>query len=1337
MDKMIHCLPFYVLLTAHTLIVAPSPQWKHTVYINPLNGNDKESCLSSENVHYACASLDYSISKLKDSTQIILSSDIHLVNNKVRISHSQYISMSGVDSRETTIECPVGSTSGLEFVDVFHLQISRITFKNCGCLFNSTTKGISEEMVLFRSAVYILNSSNVIIESTAFMNNRGVGLVLFDVSGSISLMKSNFSGNVVPESERDTYNGGGGLYIEHTYCTPGLLPQCDFENNHYSNDTTISISDCHFSGNQGSNVPNQSTTLLVFQQKTNSRRLGNGGGITVTLKGVSHQNTVAVTGCTFENNSAGFGGGLDIQLQDYVTDNILQIRNCQFVNNFATNGGGGMFIGIFYYEGDTVQGNKIVLSEVKFVDNRAQYGGGCEFASSRIKNNNTHPNFIMFTECEWNSNRAMLGAGLLLVPEAWNALTDGQLPVPLIDNCYFYGNQITTKDITTAVTDAAEGALYSATYTVNVSSSIQFTHNNGTALSATAGSINILHDTNVTFRENNGIQGGALALLEFATLHIFQGSRLVFDSNYASEVGGAIYAAVHDTIDFYYSRNCFIRYHDLTVNTKQWNATITFLNNSAGSNAKLATDRDKSHHQHVGARVSSIYAISILPCVRAADTSGSFRPHPGHAFPEGVYHFEDECYHDEFNRLCGIATAPSSLQINPVSDLLYYDSEILKVSPGEPFYLQLTAKDELNHTVFPVVTASIHPQNTHASLESASQYLVNSTVQIYGEINARFFLRLSTLARKKVTKLIEVQLAQCPPGFVYQKHLSKCECSVTVPSKQYLGIVRCSTIKFVSYQSKGYWAGCDQNGDLLTAKCPLDYCRPDENTTFNTNQLPKTCEGLDGVICGVRNRTGLLCGECIPNHTVFFHSERYNCQNCKLGNIGWLFYILSEPLPVTLVFIAVVVFNIHLTSGLWNGIILYAQIIDFIDARSSLSLEFPKGTSKLLSGYRFIYAMFNLEFFKFEDVFSFCLWDGATVMDILVFKYVTSVYSFILLLVLIFSFKSCFCQGKCQRSWESGQAVIRLSHHNDWVVHGITAFLVLSYAQCVKVSFQILSAVQLHGEGQIPVKTVVVLSGNVEYMSSEHLPYALPSIFVLTITTLPLILLVMYPNGLQIITACFGERAVDRSQQCCSLPVCRCFHKTTQITRFKPLYDSFQGCFKDKFRFFAGLFFLYRFTASLISAISLNTTYLFTSMEIMAIVMLALHAWTQPYELKFYNILDTFMYANLAVVNGLNLFNIHWVKNPTNFNHPIVSVNMAIQVILIHLPLVYVVVMWILLGLTACSKKVRQRFRQINEHIPLFKPSPEELRNFTDTENVPFDESMLPYRIFDDSYHEL
>ena len=54
----------------------------------------------------------------------------------------------------------------------------------------------------------------------------------------------------------------------------------------------------------------------------------------------------------------------------------------------------------------------------------------------------------------------------------------------------------------------------------------------------------------------------------------------------------------------------------------------------------------------------------------------------------------------------------------------------------------------------------------------------------------------------------------------------------------------------------------------------------------------------------------------------------------SLCNYGILFYFLSELLPLTLLFITILVMNISFTSGAVNGFILFAQVIDllYIDA---------------------------------------------------------------------------------------------------------------------------------------------------------------------------------------------------------------------------------------------------------------------------------------------------------------------------------------------------------------------------------------------------------------------
>ena len=101
-----------------------------------------------------------------------------------------------------------------------------------------------------------------------------------------------------------------------------------------------------------------------------------------------------------------------------------------------------------------------------------------------------------------------------------------------------------------------------------------------------------------------------------------------------------------------------------------------------------------------------------------------------------------------------------------------------------------------------------------------------------------------------------------------------------------------------------------------------------------------------------------------------------------------------------------------------------------------------------MKAYRLIYGFFNLSFFQIES-FSFCLWPGASALDVLVFKYVTIVYAlFSVLLVIWFMNK---CGGKCLRKW------FRITTMKSCVIHGISSFFILCYSQCVSVSLNLLT----------------------------------------------------------------------------------------------------------------------------------------------------------------------------------------------------------------------------------------------------------------------------------------
>ena len=1282
---------FNVLIIPFLLASFGNCQCKRIIYVSSNNGTDDESCWHSNSADHACHSLDFASRGVVNSTQIVLLRGLHNVTTLVRVSGSFYSRLEDIEIRgqdvtdETKVVCSKQDSSGAGFLFVFlrRLTISDLMFEFCGTLLDSTSSSASS-ILKFRSAVYILNCTTVKVHSARFMNGSGTGLVLFDTNGNVSITNSEFSRNMVPEDERLLHPGGGGVYIEHTYCTPGQFSEtgCDYEHNPFTNGDIYTVRNCNFVYNIATALPNES--VLAFKEGSDSRRLGRGGGMAITLKGSSAFNTFEILNCTFVGNSASLGGGLDISMLDFVDSNTVLVHNCTFADNTALDSDGGASrICLEFYNCDCVTNNTIEFLYTNFTNNTAKRGGALELFSSHTKENN---NTVKFIGCHWMKNVAEMAAAVNLATDTWNILTGGYLPVPYFANSSFIGNHISTTQAA-----SASGILLINTFTVDFDSLIVFTNNTGTAVYANAGGINVRKNTQAIFIGNQGAQGGAIALGGFSVLHISPGSELIFINNTATEVGGAIFA--HSADESLYSRSCFICYSDRVQHPHDWDVQFHFENNTA--------------HQYG----NSIYATSLLPCAQAASVSETINVSQVFQWEPFQYIGPSSGSNGKYN----IATEPSTLCLSTKS---------FQVPPGKIHDLGITAKDELNNNITSVYRVSISNASNSVHI-SSSLYISDGKIRIHGSINSTFQLNLQTVGTHKIQTSVKGHLIQCPPGYVYSHSSAHCVCSTDTEDQQYQGISGCDANMFQAHLSKGFWAGCMDNQTLVTAECPLGYCsylHSKSQDSFIT--LPSDCDDLDNFLCGGQNRTGLLCGQCQGNLTVYYHSQRYNCGECHYGYTGLLFYILSELIPVTFFFLVVLQFSINLTSGVANSFIFFAQVLDFFQVNSLGLFPLPPVVDTLTDIYHFIFGFLNLDFFNL-DPFAFCLWEGATVLDVLVFKYVTTAYA-MLLIVLLVVFKRVF---RCNQS--------QCFSKGDSTIHCISAFLIISYAQCAKVSFQILTRVELLGEGHVGCEQVVFLSGETEFFSLDHLPYALPAIFfLLTMCTIPPALLIAYPAMNRVLAICTkdnyrntrdeGENEGKENSDCDLCVTC------CQVGRLKPLIDSFQGCYKDHFRFFAGLYFIYRLAISAAFAFANNAIQLYVCLEIVLATMLAVHAIAQPYEKRYYNIVDAIIFANLAVINGISLYD----SFSSLYSHPYDSTLKpfsSIQVALIFLPLFYIVMFLTLKFAARYSSRVRHKLRNINQYIPLLDG--EEENEYTGDE-YGFDENHLPARLFEHPHRD-
>ena len=132
----------------------------------------------------------------------------------------------------------------------------------------------------------------------------------------------------------------------------------------------------------------------------------------------------------------------------------------------------------------------------------------------------------------------------------------------------------------------------------------------------------------------------------------------------------------------------------------------------------------------------------------------------------------------------------------------------------------------------------------------------------------------------------------------------------------------------------------------------------------------------------------------------------------------------------------------------------------------------------------------------------------VSALDVIAFKYVTILYTSVLIASVICSWIVNKCGGRCCGKY------CRITTVKSSVIHGISSFLVICYTKCVQISMHLLNPVHFNVELESKYSPPVRVWYNAEviYFSKEHLKYAFPAIFcLLTIGILPPALLLSYP----------------------------------------------------------------------------------------------------------------------------------------------------------------------------------------------------------------------------------
>ena len=208
-------------------------------------------------------------------------------------------------------------------------------------------------------------------------------------------------------------------------------------------------------------------------------------------------------------------------------------------------------------------------------------------------------------------------------------------------------------------------------------------------------------------------------------------------------------------------------------------------------------------------------------------------------------------------------------------------------------------------------------------------------------------------------------------------------------------------------------------------------------------------------------------------------------------------------------------------------------------------------------------------------------------------------------------------------------------------------------------------------------KRVVFYAGEIDYFSYNHLPYAIPALLVLTCIVIPFPLLLLFDPFLLKLEGFLVQHRLLKTV----LPW-TCFRN-----KFKPLFDSFQGCFRDDARCFAGMFFIYRAAIYVTFITVQNVNYLYMYLELVLILMLTIQATVQPFQDKWHNALCCGAFFILLFINTLTLHTYSLVKNEGDKKE--ILVMQWVQTFLAFAPLLVGIVLcgrWLLRKIMSCKQ---------------------------------------------------
>ena len=421
----------------------------------------------------------------------------------------------------------------------------------------------------------------------------------------------------------------------------------------------------------------------------------------------------------------------------------------------------------------------------------------------------------------------------------------------------------------------------------------------------------------------------------------------------------------------------------------------------------------------------------------------------------------------------------------------------------------------------------------------------------------------------------------------------------------------------------GHCATFEEGKGIFIARCPYFLLNGHNVTEMGYIRLPDNISELNDYMCGPMNRKGLLCKDCIDGFGPSVTSLGYKCSNCTDAWYGIPLYLAVELIPITLFYLIILIFKVHLTSAPMTLIILYCHILLYMllfEGREPMErLLSLNSNSPLLVGMISLLEIWNLDFIRYIAP-PFCVNSRLLPSHIEILDYITNFYPLFLILVTIIcvdlhgrNFRPLVwiwrplhnCFVRFRRKWD-----IR----ND-IIDVFASFFLLFYIKLLYLGAALYKCYTMKSTLKNSKHVCTTIDGC--FSRPKYAYIVIP--FILAFNILPVLLLVLYP--FKLFRRCLSKCKLDR---------------LFVIT----FIEKFHGCYRDgldggkDMRSFCGLYFLLiilmtqahtHFLKKLHISVWLSYAFIF-------LIFSLLIALIQPYKNIYINVLDSLLLAHLTVV---------------------------------------------------------------------------------------------------------